>query len=105
MVSHAGSGTFLAALAAGLPQVLVPIGADQFRNAAAGVAAGAAIRIDADVFDAATVRAALIRVLDDSAYAAAATRLQREINAMPAPGEVVVELERLAEKGAHARAA
>lgn len=98
VVSHAGSGTFLAALAAGLPQLLLPIGADQFRNATAGAAAGAAIRIDPDGLDAAAVRAALVRLLDDPAYAAAATRLQAEIQAMPAPADVVVELERLADR-------
>jgi UDP:flavonoid glycosyltransferase YjiC (YdhE family) len=97
VVSHAGSGTFLAALAAGLPQLLLPIGADQFRNAAAGAEAGAAIRIEPDALDAGAVRAALVRLLDEPAYAAAATRLQKEIEAMPAPSDVVPELERLAD--------
>jgi hypothetical protein len=41
VVSHAGAGTMLAALAVGLPQILLPMGADQFRNAAAVVGAGA----------------------------------------------------------------
>ena len=42
MVSHAGAGTMLGGLAAGLPSLLVPLGADQFFNAAAAAAAGAA---------------------------------------------------------------
>ena len=33
VVSHTGSGTMLGALAAGLPQVCLPRGADQFANA------------------------------------------------------------------------
>ena len=35
VVSHAGSGTFLATIAAGLPQLCLPQAADQFLNAAA----------------------------------------------------------------------
>ena len=42
VVCHAGTGTTLAALAAGLPLVLVPQGADQFDNARACERAGAA---------------------------------------------------------------
>ena len=38
---HAGSGTLLAALARGLPQLCLPQAADQFGNAAACVGAGA----------------------------------------------------------------
>ena len=38
VVSHAGSGTFLAALAQGLPQLVLPQAADQFLNASAGSA-------------------------------------------------------------------
>ncbi len=98
VVSHAGSGTFLAALAAGLPQLLLPQGADQFRNAAAGTAAAAAIRIDPEAVDAAAVRQALLRLLDEPGYAAAAARVQSEIRAMPAHGEVIAELERLTDR-------
>ncbi len=97
-MSHAGSGTFLAALAAGLPQLLLPLGADQFSNAAAGAATGAAIRIDPEAFDAAAVRQALVQLLGEPAYAAAAARTQGEIRAMPAPDEVAAGLERLADR-------
>jgi UDP:flavonoid glycosyltransferase YjiC (YdhE family) len=94
VISHAGSGTFLAALAAGVPQVLVPFGADQFQNADAAVAAGAAVRVDPDAFEPDIVRAALVRVLDDPAYSAATLRLREEIRTMPGHDEVVAELER-----------
>ena len=40
VLCHAGTGTTLAALTAGLPLVLVPQGADQFTNAASCQAAG-----------------------------------------------------------------
>ena len=47
VLCHAGTGTTLAALAAGLPLVLVPQGADQFDNAQACERAGAARVLDA----------------------------------------------------------
>ncbi len=45
VVSHAGSGTVLATLASGLPQLCLPQGADQFLNAHAVAAAGAGISL------------------------------------------------------------
>ncbi|HSU08465.1 MAG TPA: glycosyltransferase, partial [Pseudonocardia sp.] len=45
VVSHTGSGTMLGALAAGLPQVCLPRGADQFANAERLHAVGAGIRL------------------------------------------------------------
>ena len=40
VVSHGGSGTFLGALARGVPQLCLPQAADQFRNAEGGIRAG-----------------------------------------------------------------
>lgn len=48
VLCHAGTGTTLAALAAGLPLVLVPQGADQFDNARACERAGAALVLTPD---------------------------------------------------------
>ena len=48
VVSHGGSGTLLGALAAGLPLVLVPQGADQFENAVRCERAGAAVVLAPD---------------------------------------------------------
>jgi len=94
VVSHAGSGTFLAAVAAGVPQVLLPQAADQFLNAEAGARGGVAIAIAPGELSAARVRAALERVLGDAVFRNAAQRAQAEISAMPAPDAVVEELER-----------
>jgi UDP:flavonoid glycosyltransferase YjiC (YdhE family) len=94
VASHAGSGTFLAALAAGVPQVLLPQAADQFLNAEAGERGGVAIAIGPGELSVARVRAALERVLGDAVFLAAAQRAQAEISAMPAPSAVVEELER-----------
>ena len=44
VVSHAGSGTFLGALAEGLPQLCLPQAADQFRNSEGATRAGVAAR-------------------------------------------------------------
>ncbi len=46
VVSHGGSGTMIDALAAGVPQVVLPIGADQPLNAARCEALGAGIVLD-----------------------------------------------------------
>lgn len=94
VVSHAGSGTFLAALAAGVPQVLLPQGADQFLNAEAGARGGVAIVIAPDKLSVASVGGALGRVLGEADFRTAAQRAQAEISAMPAPDAVVEELER-----------
>ena len=47
VVSHAGAGTMLAAAARGLPQLFVPIAADQWDNADAASASGAALTLEA----------------------------------------------------------
>lgn len=88
VVSHAGSGTFLAAIAAGLPQLCLPQGADQFLNADAGSAAGAALTLAPDEATATSIRHALQRVLEDPAFAAAARVVAADIAAMPGPDAV-----------------
>jgi UDP:flavonoid glycosyltransferase YjiC (YdhE family) len=94
VVSHAGSGTFLAALAAGVPQVLLPQAADQFLNAQAGAEGGVAIAVPRAEASAARVREALERVLGEGTFRRAAERVRSEISAMPPPEAVVAELER-----------
>ena len=93
VLCHAGSGTTLAALAAGLPLVLVPQGADQFDNARACERAGAARVLMPDRVTPAAVRDAVRTVLqDDSTERAAARTLAAEIAAMPSATRVVNEL-------------
>jgi UDP:flavonoid glycosyltransferase YjiC (YdhE family) len=92
VVSHAGSGTFLAALAAELPQVCIPQAADQFFNAAACAQAGAGIALAPDALSAESVRDAVVALLDDTAYRDAARRVSGEIAAMPSPTEVADKL-------------
>jgi UDP:flavonoid glycosyltransferase YjiC (YdhE family) len=88
VVSHAGSGTFLAALAAGLPQVCLPQAADQFLNAAACDRSGTGTTVAPGDATAEQVTAALGRVLSDASFRTAAERVSGEIAAMPSPHEV-----------------
>nr|WP_225957791.1 nucleotide disphospho-sugar-binding domain-containing protein [Amycolatopsis lexingtonensis] len=89
VVHHGGSGTTLGALAAGVPQLVLPQGADQFANAAALVDAGAALRLLPGELsaDAVAEQARKASSCRDAARAIAA-----EIAAMPSPDEVAREL-------------
>ena len=94
VVCHAGTGTTLAALAAGLPLVLVPQGADQFDNAHACERAGAARVLPPDEVSATAVRHAVGAVLDSrSPERTAALRLAGEIAAMPPATQIAEVLE------------
>jgi UDP:flavonoid glycosyltransferase YjiC (YdhE family) len=95
VVSHAGAGTMLAALAMGLPQVLLPMGADQFRNAEAVVGAGAGRQLLASQLDATALRTAVMELLDDPAAATAAARVKDEIATMPDARSALSVLEQL----------
>jgi MGT family glycosyltransferase len=94
VVSHAGSGTFLAALTQGLPQLLLPQAADQFLNANAAARAGVGRQIPPGEITAERVREELEQVLSDSTIAEAARAMSTEICAMPSAGEVAEELAR-----------
>jgi UDP:flavonoid glycosyltransferase YjiC (YdhE family) len=97
VVFHAGSGTMLAALSAGVPLVLLPVAADQPDNADRCAAAGAGVVVGGEEREAASVRDALERVLADRAFADAARRVADEIEVMPEPATVLPLLVRLAD--------
>ena len=82
VVSHGGSGTVLGTLAAGLPLVLLPQGADQFENAARCERAGAAVVLAPDEVTGDAVAAAVRLVLSEPAYAEAARVIAAEFAAM-----------------------
>ncbi|WMX47211.1 nucleotide disphospho-sugar-binding domain-containing protein [Streptomyces roseicoloratus] len=92
LIHHGGSGTMLTALQAGLPQLVLPQGADHFTNADALTATGAALRSTAEGVDAEL----LTRLVTDRTLADAATRLRAENDALPTPAETVPALEALA---------
>jgi UDP-N-acetylglucosamine transferase subunit ALG13 len=96
VVSHGGSGSVLATLAAGLPMLLVPQGADQFENAAHAGRLGAAQVLLPDELIEDAARAAVISLLEEESYRASARRVAAEIAAMPPPEELVPVLVELA---------
>lgn len=89
VVSHAGSGTFLGALAAGRPQLCLPLAADQFRNAAGGTRSGTALVLAPDEVNAESVTRAVSRLLGDDSFRHRARAVSAEIARMPSPAEVV----------------
>jgi len=94
IVSHAGSGSALAALTYGLPSVLLPIGADQPQTAELVAGLGAAIVLDPLTATPTEVAAAVRRVLDEPGFAAAARRVREEILALPSAADAVGRFER-----------
>ena len=96
VIHHAGSGTMLAAAAAGTPQVMIPIAADQPENASACAAAGVALAIESDRLTPALVRAAVERVLQEPSFGERAAAVAAEIAAMPGPEAAVHEIEAVA---------
>jgi len=95
VVSHAGSGTFLATLSAGHPQLCVPQAADQFLNAAACARSGTGLALQPEDVSSEQVRHAAERLLSDTAFRAAAQGVRREIAAMSSPHDVTDRLHAL----------
>ena len=74
MVTHAGHGTLLKALAAGVPVVCVPMGRDQHDNTARALRLGVGVRVSKRARPR-QIAAAVRRVLGHPGYARAARRL------------------------------
>ncbi len=89
VVSHGGSGTFLGALSHGLPQVCLPQGADQFRNAAGVVQSGAGLALPPAEVSAEAISDAVRKALFEPRFRAAAALVADEIATMPSPEDVV----------------
>ncbi|MBN6037675.1 glycosyltransferase [Amycolatopsis sp. 195334CR] len=89
VVHHGGSGTTLGALAAGVPQLLLPQGADQFANADAVSAAGAGLTgTTEEIAD----HARKLLSPRENGYREAARSVQAEIAAMPSPEKIAQRL-------------
>jgi UDP:flavonoid glycosyltransferase YjiC (YdhE family) len=95
VVSHGGSGTLTAALAHGLPQLLLPLGADQLHNAARLRQLGIGRTLPAVGATPAQIRDAAAAVLTDPDTRAAADRQRRQYAALPDAASTVPLLERL----------
>ncbi|AKZ58652.1 putative glycosyltransferase [Streptomyces ambofaciens ATCC 23877] len=93
VVHHGGQGTSLTALAAGRPQVVMARLDDQFDNARALAAAGAALLVPPSRATPAAVAAGCAEVLENALYAKAAAGLAEEMALLPSPSAAVGLLE------------
>ena len=88
VVHHGGAGTTFGSLAHGLPQVVLPQGADNFIQAAMLERAGVARVLLPEQVTPDQVGQAVRSVLEDASYRAAALAIAGELAAMPGPEEV-----------------
>ena len=95
LVTHAGHGTVIKGLAAGVPVVAMPMGRDQDENAARVVHAGAGLRLKPTA-SAEKIETAVRRVLDEPSHAEGARRLAAAIAQETAHDTAADELEKLA---------
>jgi hypothetical protein len=103
-VHYGGAGCAMTSVAAGVPQMIIPTGFDQYAIARRIAAAGAAIDIPNHAAGRAALRAAVVRLLGEPGYRDAAARLRRETLDRPAPADLVPVLELLARQSGHPRA-
>ncbi|RAY12698.1 glycosyl transferase family 28 [Actinomadura craniellae] len=96
IIHHSGSGTFMTALAHGVPQVIVPTRmwcngprADLARDS------GIALCCEPEELTADRLRTMVTRVLEEPSFARNAARVRAEMLGTPSPRELVPVLERL----------
>lgn len=92
VVHHGGAGTMLGTAAAGLPQLILPQGADQHFNAAAVTRAGAGLALTNEEQTPGAIESAVTRLLADGPERATSQALAKEIASMPSPAEVASAL-------------
>jgi UDP:flavonoid glycosyltransferase YjiC (YdhE family) len=92
VVSQGGAGIMFGALAHGLPQLVLPQGADQYLNADACMRAGAGLCLVGEDVTAACVTAAAQRLLGEPRFAEAAAAVQAEIERRPTPDQAFATL-------------
>lgn len=92
VVHHGGSGTTLGAFGEGLPQLVLPQGADQFTNAAAVVEAGVGDRLIGAEATADAIFENSRKLLASGEVREAARSLAAEVAAMPSPVEIAARL-------------
>jgi UDP:flavonoid glycosyltransferase YjiC (YdhE family) len=92
---HGGIGTLLTTALHGKPHLIVTWNADGPSLAQKVAAQGAGLAVNLSQASGALIRDRLIRILEDPAYTQDAALLQEEVLAMPAPNQVVGDLEKL----------
>ncbi|MGW5739257.1 MULTISPECIES: activator-dependent family glycosyltransferase [Streptomyces] len=96
VVHHGGGGTFAAAVAHAVPQLVVPM---EFwgEKAIAGHLAGrgAGLVVDSGEFTPRRLREGIVRLLEEPSFLQGAAELRDEAAAVPSPGDIVPVLEQL----------
>jgi UDP:flavonoid glycosyltransferase YjiC (YdhE family) len=92
VVSQGGSGVMLGAMSRGLPQLMLPQGADQFRNAELAARTGAALALLPQDSTAQAVGDGVRRLMNERGFASAAQVLRDQIRAMPDADTVIASL-------------
>ncbi|MEV7006739.1 nucleotide disphospho-sugar-binding domain-containing protein [Streptosporangium sp. NPDC051022] len=87
-VHHGGSGTALTCSAMGVPQLILPNGADRHINADTLSGRGSALSVRAEELD----PSAIETLLTDHSLRSAAEEVRTEIEALPTPAEVASQL-------------
>jgi UDP:flavonoid glycosyltransferase YjiC (YdhE family) len=93
VVSHGGSGSLMAALAHGLPSLLLPLGADQPHNARRVAELGLAEVLDASTATASEIGARASAALADVGMRERCTAVAEELRALPDVTSAVAALE------------
>lgn len=96
VVHHGGAGCLMTAVAAGVPQLVIPTGMDQPVNAARLAASGAAISVPRPSASPSAIRDAVTSLLANASHRAAAAALRCENEDRPTPADLVPSLEKLA---------
>ena len=100
LVCHGGAGTVLGGLAAGVPQVVVPVGADQPFNAQSVASLGAGLALPKP--DTEALRSAIQRLLNEPEFRRSARAVAAEMAALPSMDTAVNALLQLASPGTSA---
>lgn len=96
VINHAGHGTVIRALAAGLPMLCIPLGRDQYDVAARVVHRGAGSKLGRKAGPAA-IKRSVTTLLEDERYRESAGEISASISAEAGEDLAVRELEALAE--------
>ncbi|WP_433259963.1 nucleotide disphospho-sugar-binding domain-containing protein [Actinosynnema sp. CS-041913] len=99
IVNQGGSAVIASAATHAVPQVVIPLFADQPTNSRLLAATGAGIQLDVSTMDGEQVRTAVTAAIHDDEPRAAARRLQAEINSLPTPAETADSLDEIIAKG------
>jgi hypothetical protein len=101
VLTSGGMGSVMACMTLGVPMVVVPVNADQPRNAQRCVELGVARQIRPDERTPENIRVALRDVLENPSYKTAAARCRADLEAMPSMSHATDLLETLVRDHRH----